>query len=103
MFSSRETYRPSGRVSWGRLAVWLVLSLPLALLAGGLLEAAFRGGFYAVFIVPLFAGLLAGGAAWLAVSMGRCRNRWVGAAVGLVAGAVVLVSSYQFDLAHEAG
>jgi hypothetical protein len=31
---SRETYRSSGRVDWGRLAVGLALSLPLALLAG---------------------------------------------------------------------
>ena len=103
MLSSRETYHPSGRVSWGRLALWLVLSLPLPLLAGGLLEAAFRGGVYVVILVPLVAGLLAGGAAWLAVSAGRCRNRWVGAAAGLFLGAVGLVSSYQFDLAHEAG
>jgi hypothetical protein len=103
MFSSRETYRPSGRVSWGRLALWLALSLPLALLAGGTLWAAFRGGFYVLFFIPLVAGLLAGGAAWLTVSAGRCRNRWVGAAVGLVAGLIAFVSSYQFDLAHEAG
>jgi hypothetical protein len=103
MLSSRETYRPSGRVNWGRLALGLVLSSPLALLAGGILDAVFRGGLYVVFLVPLFAGLLAGGAAWLTVSAGRCRNRWVGAAVGLVAGLVGLVSSYQFDLAWEAG
>jgi hypothetical protein len=103
MSLSRETYQSSGRASWGRLALGLVLSLPLPLLAGFLLCAAFRGGFYVVFAAPLFAGLLAGGAAWLTVSAGKCRNRWVGATVGLFAGLLALVGSYQFDLAREAG
>ena len=103
MLSSRETYQPSGRVHWGRLALGLVLSLPLPLLAGFVLYAAFRGGFYVVFLIPLFAALLAGGAAWLTISAGKCRNRWVGAAVGLFVGLVGLVSSYQFDLVSEAG
>jgi hypothetical protein len=103
MLAARETYLSSGRVSWGRLARWLALSSPLALLAGAVLYAAFRGGFYVPILIPLLAGLLAGGAAWMTVSLGRCRNRWVGALVGLVAGLVALVGSYQFDLAHEAG
>jgi hypothetical protein len=100
---SRESYRSSGRVDWGRLAVGLALSLPLALLAGCGLWAAYRGGFYVWFFIPLIAGALTGGTGLVAVSAGRCRNRWVGAAVGLLAGLVALVSSYQFDLTLGAG
>jgi hypothetical protein len=100
---SRESYRSSGRVDWGRLAVGFVLSLPLALLAGGGLWAAYRGGFYVWFFIPLIAGALASGTGWLAVATGRCRNRWVGAAVGLLTGLVALVSYYQLDLALGAG
>jgi len=88
MLAARETYLSSGRVSWGRLARWLALSSPLALLAGAVLYAAFRGGFYVPILIPLLARVLAGGAAWMTVSLGRCRNRWVGALVGLVAGLV---------------
>src|SRR4051812_16856027 len=103
MSSPRETYKSSGRVSWGRLVFWLALSSPLAVLAGYGLCAAFRGGCYVLFLVPLVGGLLAGGTAWLTVAAGRCRNRWVGAGAGLVAGLVALISYLQFDLAHEAG
>ncbi len=103
MLPPRETYQSTGRVSWGRLAVAFVLSSPLALMAGCLLCVAFRNGFFLLFLIPLLAGVLAGGTALIAVSAGRCRNRWVGAAVGLVAGLVALVSYYQFDLAYEAG
>ena len=76
MLSLRETYHSTGRVSWKRLALSLVLSCPFALLAGCALCLAFRGGFYLMFFVPLFAGLLAGATASITVSAGHCRNRF---------------------------
>lgn len=103
MRSPRKTYQPSSRVPWGRFALWLVLSSPLALLSGFGLYAAFRGGFYFLFFVPLLAGCVAAGSALLSVSAGRCRNRWLGAAAGLLAGIVALVSYFQFDLAYQEG
>jgi hypothetical protein len=103
MLASRQTYQSSGRVSWRKLTLGFVLSSPFALLAGTVLCVAFWGGFYLLFFIPLVAGLLASATAWITVAAGKCRNRWVGAAVGLAAGLVALVGYLQLDLAHEEG
>jgi hypothetical protein len=102
MSSSRETYQPSGRINWGRLVPWLVLSSLPALLLGYLVGAASRAGFRGLILIPLLGALLVGGTAWLAVAGARCRNRWVGAGLGLLLGLVAVIGYCDFDLDYEA-
>src|SRR5262245_57778621 len=97
----RQQYRASGKVDYVRFLFWfVVLALPIALAAGFLLYKVFTWGFYLVMIAPLVAGLLAGAGIALAVRLGHCRNRWVGAVAGLVVGLVMYLGYYQFHLAH---
>jgi hypothetical protein len=103
MASTRKTYEPSGRVNWGRLALWFILTLPLTLLGGLGLCLALHNGFYLVYLLPLLAGFPPAGAIYLTVWWSGCRNRWVGALAGLAAGLVAFVSYYQFDLAYTSG
>jgi hypothetical protein len=103
MSLDREVYRPSGRVNWGKLAFWFVLSLPFPLLAGYLLFLALHWGFYVLVLAPLAAGLIAAIGAWMTVALGKCRNGWAGAAVGVAVGLIAFLSYYQFDYADTAG
>jgi hypothetical protein len=102
MAAPREIYQPSGRVNWARLVPFLTLTSVLALLAGLALGAASRAGYHLVFLVPLVAAFFVGTMAWTAVVGARCRNPWLGAAIGLGLGAVALVGYLQFDLNPEA-
>jgi hypothetical protein len=91
-------------VDLARFAFWFILlALPIALLTGFLLCQLFLVGFYLIGVAPLIAGLLTGGGVALAVHLGRCRNRWVGAAAGLLAGLVMYLGYYQFHFASLFG
>ncbi|MFL5341959.1 MAG: hypothetical protein ACJ8F7_17570 [Gemmataceae bacterium] len=103
MSGQREVYVPSGHVNWPKLAVGFAIGLPFALLSGYLLGQAIRSGVYLPVAVPLVAAVPAAGAVWFTVWLGACRNRWVGAAVGLTIGVIAFLSCYQFDLAHSEG
>src|SRR5262245_41204951 len=97
----RPQYRASGKVDFARFLFWfVVLALPIALAAGFLLCKVFMWGFYLVMIAPLVAGLLAGAGVALAVRLGRCRNRWVGAVAGLVVGLVMYLGYYHFHFGY---
>src|SRR5262245_8034344 len=98
----RPQYRASGKVDYARfLFCFVVFALPIALAAGFLLCKVFTWGFYLVMIAPLVAGLLAGAGVALAVRLGHCRNRWIGAVAGLVAGLVMYLGYYQFHFAEQ--
>jgi len=103
MSLNRETYVPSGRVNWGKLVLWFVLTLPFPLAAGWLLFRILHWGMYVLIVVPLFAGLLTAGGTWMTVWLSKCRNRWAGAAAGVVAGLIAFLSYYQFDYADAVG
>jgi hypothetical protein len=103
MAFQRERYRASNRVKWSALLIWSILTFPLTLLSGYLLCLAFRSNAYLLFAVSSLAMLPALGVAFVVVAMGKCRNRWLGALVGLATGLIALLSSYQFDYASNAG
>jgi hypothetical protein len=96
-------YRPSGRVNLLRLAVVFPLAAAYALLIGYLLCKAFHNGLYITVLAPIIAGMLTAAAAFAVVFLGHCRNRVIGALAGLVLGAGMYLSYFQFDFAHLAG
>ncbi len=97
--SDRPTYRPSGRVNLIRFGLlYVVVALPLTLFSAFLLYQVFVWGFYLLFLAPVVAGLLASAGVALAVHAGLCRNRWLGAAAGLLVGAVTFLGYYHFHL-----
>src|SRR5262249_17500244 len=99
----RETYLPSGRVSWGRLLGWIPVALPLVLLSRWVFSLFIRAGLYSPFLGPWVAALPAAGAAYFLAWSGRCRHRGVGAAVGLLTGLIAFLDCYQFEFARFAG
>jgi hypothetical protein len=99
----RAAYQSSGRVRW---SVFLPLALAVlvsAVAMAWVLAFAFRLGFYLVIVAPLIAGGLVGIVLNMAVSLGHCRNRYVAAAVGILAGGLLYLGYYQFDLARFIG
>jgi hypothetical protein len=96
-------YRPSGRVNLLRVALLFPVAAAYSLLIGYLLCKAFHNGLYVTVLAPLVAGMLTAAAAFAVVFLGHCRNRVLGALAGLVLGAGMYLSYFQFDFAHLAG
>ena len=100
----RPRYRTSGGVDGARFALFfVVLAMPIALLAGYLLCLVFEWGWYILGLAPLVAGAIAAGGVALAVRLGRCRNRGLGLVAGILAGLITYFSYYQFNLAGFIG
>jgi hypothetical protein len=78
--------------------VFLLVAVPIALALGYVLFLIFRIGFYLIFLVPVLAGLMTSAGVALAVRWGACRNRWIGGLAGLLAGCVMYLSYFHFDL-----
>jgi hypothetical protein len=85
-------------VDWRFLPVLVALPAVAALALGWLLRTLFVFGWYLLFLAPIIAGLLLAGVVVITVGFTRCRNRWLGAGVGILSGLLLYLSYYQFCL-----
>ncbi len=98
--SNRKYYRPSGHTNWPVFLPNALLTFCGSVIGAWLLAFLFRHGFYFVLIIPILFGLAMGGLVMLAVKQGHCRSRFVGAVLGVVAGLLLHLGYYYFDLWH---
>jgi hypothetical protein len=94
----REFYRSSGKAHWRALILGEAALIFLALLGAVLTYLVERFLFHLVVLMPLFAGCALGFIADQVVEASRCRNRWLAAAAGLVAGCVAFFGTYYVAL-----
>lgn len=97
----RSSYCSSGKV--GRR--FYFLSIPIvvasALIGAGGMCAALWHGFYFAIVLPLLAGIATSPSLIVGVGLGRCRNRHIAAALGVVAGFIMYFGYYFFDMALD--
>ena len=87
------------------------LLFPLAavacLMAAGamawVLAAVFLAGWYFLMLVPLAAAAVVALAVHFSIRQGRCRNRWLGLALGAGCGCVLYLGYYHFDMVNQVG
>jgi hypothetical protein len=80
------------------LPTLLVVGLAAAVAVGYLLKVAFVHGWYLVVLAPLLGGAALGGVLYLMVGWTHCRNRWLAASVGILAGLLAYLSYFEFCL-----
>lgn len=102
-FDNWPKYVSDGGMSWGRFIAMAALTLFTALLLGFIVELTFFFGFYFIGLNILFPALGLMGLTGASVAVGRCRKPWLGAGLGLIAGLVLYLGYFQFDLAMQTG
>src|SRR5579884_1208994 len=99
----RECYWPSGRLSGPLLFRRGLVALAIAGGSGVVLGAVRPAGFSLFLLAPLLASLVPLVAVAVAVRTAHCRNRLAAGALGVVAGLVLYLCSYQTEFARVAG
>jgi hypothetical protein len=97
-FDDREQYQSDQRVPAKGLPILFVGTLGGSVLIAWLLKLLFVHGWYLLFLVPAFAGLLLGALLHFLVGWTRCRNAWLAGGLGLVAGIIAYLGYYHFCL-----
>ncbi|PYM14895.1 MAG: hypothetical protein DME18_05590, partial [Verrucomicrobia bacterium] len=90
----RKFYASSGAVNWAGFVPLLLLGLIVSAAMAVFMHLLFRWGHYYVLIIPLLCALPVAGLGVLAVTRGHCRNPFIGAASGCVAGLVLYFGYY---------
>jgi hypothetical protein len=93
--SDRLQYKPDQGLPVKGVPVLLVGTLGAALAVAWVLKCLFFQGWYLLFVVPLFAGLLLGAVLYGLVGWTHCRNSWVAGGLGLLGGLVAYVGYYH--------
>ncbi len=107
MYSSqseqRATYQSSGRVAWLRFVPAALLALLAAAGMAWCWFQAFDAGWGYWLVTAVAMALPVALAAYLAVGLGHCRNRWLAGALGLTAAVVLYAGYFHFDLVKQLG
>src|SRR5262245_1023306 len=101
--NDRTTYQRSGRVAGLRFWPMAIVVLLVAVGMGYLWFLAYDAGHGYLIVTPAIMALPAAIAAFFAVRIGHCRNRFVAAALGIVAAAVLHVAYFHFDRVDRDG
>lgn len=94
----RARYRSGLGIDWLRLPTLIVLASVAAAGLAWCLKTAFVHGWYWVFLLPIFGGIVLGGVLAALVGWTRCRNRWLAGTVGILAGLIAYLGYYQLCL-----
>jgi hypothetical protein len=94
----RDFYRSSGRADWGKLVLCEAGLILVAASGAVLTHLVDRYLFHLLIIMPLFSGFALGVLGDAMVEASRCRNRWLAAAGGLLAGCVLFFGTYYVEL-----
>jgi hypothetical protein len=99
----RPRYQPSGKVEAAPFLFMSGVTLTVAVAVGFIVHLCVVLRFPGVLFGPLFGGIAVTIPVGLAVLMGKCRNPWLGAMLGLASGVVVFLTPFQCDLVAARG
>src|SRR5688572_22509659 len=100
-WSERPRYESDNSVSAARFPFLLIVPFVAAIVVAWILKTAFFGGWYILALVPGVAGFILGGVVYGMVGLSHCRNAWLGALVGLLAGLVGFLGYYHLCMLDE--
>lgn len=101
--SGRRNYTGDSAVLWPAFLPLLLIVYAFALILAGVLYFLLLKGWYIIIFAPIVGAALVGGGMYLAISIGRCRNRIVGAVAGFIAGVLLYGGSYYIGLIDTFG
>ncbi|WP_254506604.1 hypothetical protein [Anatilimnocola floriformis] len=93
----------SGRVDPVLFPLAALVCIAVSLAVAAVLAQLFAAGYYLAMIVPIAASIVVAAAVYFAIRLGKCRNRWLGMALGACCGSAMYLGYYQFDLARQTG
>ena len=96
--SLRSRYRTDGNLLWSRLPLACIVALAAAAIVGLLFHLAYSMGFYLFLVFPILGGCAVGFVVGATLGWARCRNAWLAAAVGLVAGMAAYACYFECGL-----
>jgi len=99
----REKFRSDWLMNWMMFPLLLLLPLISGLAIGCLMSLLYQWGWYLIFLVPFFLAVVLGGIVLLTVRWSHCRNPIMAGSIGLLAGVIALLSSYQFTMVFYSG
>src|SRR5687768_8049986 len=99
----RPTYHRSGRVAWPRFLPLAVVTLLVAAGMAYVWFLAHDAGWGYWMLTPAILALPVVWAAYVAVAVGRCRNRGVAVALGALAALVLHAGYFHADLVSREG
>jgi len=99
----RPRYRPSGKIDAAPFMLLACGAIVVAIGVGFLVHLCVVLRFPGALLGPLFGGLAVTIAIAIAVRVGKCRNSWIAGLLGVVAGAVVLLAAFQFNMVAVRG
>ncbi len=94
----RSRYQSDFGVSWPRLPVLVAAALLTAVVVAWGLKFVYVHNWYLIMLVPLAGGGVLAGVLYLMVGWAHCRNCWLAAVIGVVAGTITYLGCYQFCL-----
>ena len=101
--SDRPVYRRSGRVNGLRFMPAALVALLIAVGMGYCWFLAFDADLNYWLATPLILSLPVAVTAFVAVTVGHCRNRFVAVAFGVVLALVFQLAYFHFDMVHQRG
>lgn len=101
--TGRRQYQSDNGVEWARFLPLALLTLLLGAAMAVVLYLLLDAGVYWIIIMPVLAALPVAGLAMLSVIWGRCRNRWIGAALGFTAGLLLYIGYYYVGMISMLG
>jgi hypothetical protein len=94
----RSRYQSDFGISWPRLPVLVAAALLTAVVVAWGLKFTYVHNWYLIMLVPLAGGGLLAGVLYALVGWAHCRNSWLAAVVGVLAGLIAYLGYYQFCL-----
>jgi hypothetical protein len=97
-FTERDEYQSTGKVGLEFVVAAIPFAFVAAMLTGAALFGIWRLGFYFIVIMPFLMSIPVAAAAGFGVGIGKCRNRGIAIAYGILTGALMYGSYFYFDM-----
>jgi hypothetical protein len=95
---TRVRYQSDYSASWSLLPVAIAVALFAAVVLAWFMKLAYVCGWYLIFLLPLLCGLVLGGVVYATVGWICCRNHWLAATLGILAGLICYLGYYDLCL-----
>jgi hypothetical protein len=96
--ANRSRYVSTGKVAWSRFLPLAGLALLSAAAVAKLLQIAYASGYYWLVWMPIMSSMALAALVVLAINIGRCRNRGVAVALGILVALVLYLGYYYASM-----